>query len=293
MITSLITCILISVILFFALDIQPSNYDVLPFKFKQYGDLDKPCIIIVPGLDGATAFFQDIIPELTVNFNVIVYYLPLKTMSMDSKAYTFEYIASGIVPILDELKISKASLVGESFGGIISQYFALLHSNRVESLVLLSSLAYTDLPPQIMWKANYLLPIVQNLGKLNPKAAQQLFASLHASDVVEENESDYVKNLFIKEASVAHFHSVMARIRLAMALDIRDQVKSIQSPIMIVYGADDHFTKKDSLLLKELILNSCIKQLPGGHLAHISSPKEFSLLVTTFVTNVISKGDFC
>ncbi|CAM9940991.1 unnamed protein product, partial [Hapterophycus canaliculatus] len=36
-------------------------------RFKSYGDTSKQPLVIVPGLDGATAFFADIVPELTLN----------------------------------------------------------------------------------------------------------------------------------------------------------------------------------------------------------------------------------
>jgi hypothetical protein len=31
--------------------------DTLHFKFKQYGDVQKPAVVVIPGLDGATEFF--------------------------------------------------------------------------------------------------------------------------------------------------------------------------------------------------------------------------------------------
>lgn len=36
-------------------------------RFKAYGDQSKQPLVIVPGLDGATAFFTDVVPELTLN----------------------------------------------------------------------------------------------------------------------------------------------------------------------------------------------------------------------------------
>ena len=36
-----------------------SNYnETLLVRYKQYGNPSKPCVVIIPGLDGATAFFQ-------------------------------------------------------------------------------------------------------------------------------------------------------------------------------------------------------------------------------------------
>jgi len=53
---------------------------------------------------------------------------------------------------------------GESFGGIIGQHVAFNYPDIVDKLVVLSSLAKTELPPEIQWKLDYLFPIINNLG---------------------------------------------------------------------------------------------------------------------------------
>jgi pimeloyl-ACP methyl ester carboxylesterase len=108
------------------------------------------------------------------------------------------------------------------------------------------------------------------------------------------------------EAMFAHFHSVMARIDIAYTLDIVDKVRKIVVPTLIVHGkhcsvynsfstlrymnfsiifsgTDDHFTKKDSFRLNELIANSELQSLPGGHLPHVTSPKAFAHMITDFI----------
>ena len=47
---------------------------------------------------------------------------------------------------------------------MIAQIFTAQHPERVRSLVLLSSLAKTALPPNIEWKVRNLLPVLELLG---------------------------------------------------------------------------------------------------------------------------------
>mmetsp|Transcript_3388 Transcript_3388/g.5269 ORF Transcript_3388/g.5269 Transcript_3388/m.5269 type:complete len:298 (+) Transcript_3388:94-987(+) len=263
---------------------QLSQYsDVLDHRYKSYGDTSKETVLLVPGLDGAVSFFGDIIPELTMQYHVVVFYLPLRARTMPEDLYTFEYIASELRKVLDELHLSQVNLVGESFGGVISQYFALAYPERLKKMVLLSSLAKMDLPPEVQWKLDYLLPVISTIGSYLPNFAQMFFAQVHVEDVVEPHESNYVRQLFIKEASFAHFFSVIARIRLASKLDITSRIPSIQNPTLVIYGSEDHFTKPDSLQIHGLLPNSELTSLPGGHLAHVTSPKAFAALVTSFV----------
>lgn len=93
-----------------------SYSDVQHFKFKSYGDVNNPVIVLIPGLDGATSFYSDTIPELSANFHVVQYFLPLKTKNMAQDMYTFDYMAEDLLNVIDSLHIESAVFVGESFG---------------------------------------------------------------------------------------------------------------------------------------------------------------------------------
>ena len=262
--------------------------------YKRYGPANASrTVVIIPGLDGATSFFADVIPELFAassgnndGLQVIVFHLPL----FDGRAsYTFEFLSSSLAAILDEamqIPDAKVDIVGESFGGVIAQYFATMFPDRVASLCLLSSLAKTRLPPEVQWKLDNLLPIVKKLGSLAPALAQSMFARLHVDDVIEPHESQLVKDLFVKEASAAHFASVMARIGIVSVLDQEQRARTISAPTLIVYGRDDHFTKEASLRLHELVPGSELRALEGGHLPHVSDPKGFAKLIVEFSSRV-------
>ena len=265
---------------------QPStmwNIGYNKFKYKLYGPLTSNIIMLIPGLDGATSFFSDSIPELTAQgYSVLVMNIPLY---LGGNNYTFEYLASEIMSVLSELRIDGVDcIVGESFGGVITQHIALNYPNKVKSIVLLSSLAKTNVPYNVEWKVTYLLPILKFVGIISPGFAQSLFARLHCEDVVEKAEDITIKDLFIKEASVAHFASVMERIKIVYKLDIRERIKhEITMPTLILYGDIDSFTKPGSLELHSLINNSKLEALPGGHLPHISEPKLFSKKIISFL----------
>jgi 2-hydroxymuconate-semialdehyde hydrolase len=265
---------------------QLKNYnDELYQKVKNYGDNRKPTLVIIPGLDGVVNFFGDVLPELTLNYHVIVFNIPLLRRNMSKSHYSFDYFAHELHTALDNLNISKVSLVGESFGGVIAQNFAFKYANSVNKLVLLSSLAKTELPSEIQFKLDYLLPIIESFGQYFPSLAQMLFARIHVFDIMEPSESIYVRELFIREASAAHFYSVMARIRLVSKLNIIEMTKKIIAPTLVVYGSEDHFTKEASLELATLLPHSQIKSLPGGHLSHITSPKEFANMIHSFISD--------
>jgi pimeloyl-ACP methyl ester carboxylesterase len=248
-------------------------------RYRTHGDRAKPPLVVIPGLDGCTTFFQGVVPELVRDLFVVVYDLPL----YHGQNYTFSYLAADVAAALDELDIERASIVGESFGGVVAQHLALEHSERVEALVLLSSLAKTELTPVVKFKLHCLLPLVELLGRAFPGLAQTIFAKVHASDVVEASEPSWARSLFVKEASWAHHASAMQRIKIVARLDIEDRVPSITQPVLLVRGADDSFTGHTTARLRSLLRRVDVVTLPGGHLPHVTSSDLFARAVRDFL----------
>lgn len=93
-----------------------------------------------------------------------------------------------------------------------------------------------------------------------------------------------------KEASWADHYSVMGRLSIVIPLDITERVKHLHHPTLIVYGSEDTFTAHSSADLTRLLPNAIAAPLPGGHLPHISAPKEFAALVHGWLTTTEPGG---
>ena len=250
-------------------------------RYRVYGDASKPPVVLVPGLDGCASFFAGALPELSRHFRVVVYELPL-VGDAGFEDYSFASLARGVVGVLDALGVKEAAVVGESFGGVVALHLALEAPSRVSKLLLLSSLAKTELTWEVALKKDLALPVVRLLGKFFPNVAQSAFAYVHSSDVVEASEPAWVKNFFIKEASWAHHASVMARLSIVIPLDITARVGAIAQPTRLLYGADDTFTGQTTDALLALLPNAEKRALPGGHLPHVTSPAAFADSVIDF-----------
>ena len=46
-------------------------------RYRTHGDRAKPPLVVIPGLDGCTTFFQGVVPELVRDLFVVVYDLSL------------------------------------------------------------------------------------------------------------------------------------------------------------------------------------------------------------------------
>lgn len=266
--------------------------------------------------------------------------------------YTLEFIADELQAVLEEVLVgkrerqqrakrwmgkagtTKVHMVGESFGGVVLQHFANRHGLEwLKSATFISSLCRTELNWTVFLKATFVLPVVRLLGSALPGLAQRLFAFFHADDVVEAFEPPWMRDFFVKEASWAHHHSVMARIGQVIALDMCTATEAAAAwtgatmrssgggggvtrkhveersgrpvPALVVYGNDDNFTKNGSLELHHRIAKASIAGrlprgprgarptvellgLPGGHLPHVTRPREFAQTAVRFFRSVSS-----
>lgn len=97
---------------------------------------DLPLLVYVPGLDGTGDLFYKQIPSLTENYRVVTYRL-----REDTRA-TYENLADDIARIIEDLGETRATIVGESFGGGIVFHFALRYPSQIERLVIVNSFPY-------------------------------------------------------------------------------------------------------------------------------------------------------
>ncbi len=224
-------------------------------------------IVLIPGLDGLTELFADIVPELSRYYRVIVYYLPLLAEAKNAgREYTSDFIAADLKKILDEQRVEKTHIIGESFGGLVTQAFALNYPELVEKLILISSASFFNLPLRDRLLAKLVLPWTP----------QWVVARLFLPYVCEPHEPKWAKDLFVREASWADQPSVVARTKMLVKEDFRDRVAAISAPTLLVVGGADRFTGEVSKEMLKLLPNGEIVEIPqGGHLCHMTNPTLF------------------
>ena len=104
-------------------------------------------LILIHGLADDVAVWDSVIPLLAAKFRVIAFD---QIGFGHSDKPLLNYRVSTFVDFLDgfmkELKIERASVVGNSLGGWVAASFALAHPERVDRLVLCDAAGYRSLP---------------------------------------------------------------------------------------------------------------------------------------------------
>jgi pimeloyl-ACP methyl ester carboxylesterase len=111
----------------------------LKLHYQQVGD--GPDLVMIHGLTGNLAVWHlQIAPTLSDHHRILTYDLRGHGYSdVPPSGYSADDMATDLGELLDEREITRAALVGHSFGADVALYFALRHPERVSQVIAIEA----------------------------------------------------------------------------------------------------------------------------------------------------------
>lgn len=239
-----------------------------------------PTVILLHGLGGSTQTWQFNTGPLAEKFHVVV---PDQIGFGKSDKPLVNYRIRTYVDFLDQfckqLKIERATLVGNSMGGWIAAAFTAAFPDRVDKLVLVDAAGYTppkDLDTRVFFALNPTTREAMKVltAKVFYNKAFQTDAAIDTAIAARLAAGDGFTIKSITESI----------IRGEDFLD--DTVKTIKRPTLIVWGREDGLTpladgerfQKDIVGSKLVVIDQC------AHVPNLEKPGEFNAAVIKFLT---------
>lgn len=176
--------------------------------------------------------------------------------------YSLEDMAGDVIALMDELHIEKAHILGVSMGGIIAQYVALNHGNRVNSLICIATTSGDPgLPPA---KKEVLESFASSMNAESQSMESSINNKLRLFRIYNHPDSfdeDKIRNELINSYKRANYPAGFKRLVLAMicAKPRTDKLKKLRVPCLVIHGDyDPVFSVEHGKQLAEII--------PGSHL---------------------------
>ncbi len=107
----------------------------LTYQIEGKGDL----IILLHGLDGNLAGFEDLQHQLASSYKVITYDLRGHGKSSKSESYDLNDHVEDLKILMEKLNIHEAHILGHDLGGVVAKLFTDKYAYRVKSLTTIAS----------------------------------------------------------------------------------------------------------------------------------------------------------
>jgi pimeloyl-ACP methyl ester carboxylesterase len=243
-----------------------------------------PVVLIHGSGPGVTSYanWRLVLPALAENFRVVA--PDMVGFGFSERPANIEYgvqtWADQVVGLMDTLELSKAHLVGNSFGGAIALRIAAQHPDRVGKLVLMGSMGVP-------------FPITEGLERVwgyepsfeNMRKVLDVFA--YSRDLVNDELAEVRYRGSIQpgfqESFAAMFPAPRQRWVEAMCTP-EDEIRRLPHRTLIVHGREDQVIPlQTSLRLMELIDNADLSVFSHcGHWSMIERTKDFNRNVSEF-----------
>lgn len=208
-------------------------------------------------------------------YYVVVYDRRGEGRSGESADYTFEQTHADLLEIIDSLKLASVNLMGHSFGGMVAITFAEKHTDRVQSLILVSApVSLQESFKTIIRSCEIIytesnnatnLSYINMLKEMDPTSIQySSYCFLHAlqngfySPANPTPEAMEIYSLFRTDSTLLQYASKMGYTQPQgfwknegyTSIDLTENIKSMKTngiPIFGIYGMEDGLYSADQV----------------------------------------------
>jgi pimeloyl-ACP methyl ester carboxylesterase len=240
-----------------------------------------PVVVLLHGLGGNSANWAFNTPALAQKFRVVV---PDQVGFGGSDKPLVNYRIGTYVDFLDkflsELKVERATLVGNSMGGWIAALYALRYPGKVDRLVLADSAGFA--PPKDF--------DLHALAGLNPSTRDEMkrlanlvfFNPLFKSDAA-------IDVLLAQRLSAGDGYTIQRLVESIYRGDdmLDGKLSAIKQPVLLLWGREDGLTplaREGERFKRELPAAQLIVFDQCGHVPQVEKAAEFNAAVLKFLS---------
>jgi 3-oxoadipate enol-lactonase len=185
-----------------------------------------PLLVNIPGLDGTGELIFKQMPGLTQLYRVATFKL------RDSRRFSYEDLAGDVAAIIRDAGEDRAIVVGESFGGTLALWFALLYPTMLDRLVIINSFP--------RFRNRFKIALARRFASWIPFQASWFVRvcgttlGLRADGVAPEDR----RRCFNIIRTVGR-DGYVRRLELIEQLDLRDRLSEIKAPALFIAADRD------------------------------------------------------
>ncbi|MGA6878373.1 MULTISPECIES: 3-oxoadipate enol-lactonase [Acinetobacter] len=246
-------------------------------NYQTFGDATKPALVFSNSLGTNFKMWQPQIDHFQQDFFVICYDTRGHGASSAPQGpYTLDQLGQDVVNLLDHLNIEKAAFCGISMGGLTGQWLAINKPERFSHVVVCNTAA--KIGQEQAWNERAALVREQGLTPIASTAAGRWFTE----PFIQSNAATVTTlSNDLGAGSPEGYASCCEALAKA---DVREQLKDIQVPVLIVAGQQDPVTTvADGEFMQQRIANAELFEINASHISNIEQPEAFNQAVQAFI----------
>jgi 3-oxoadipate enol-lactonase len=183
--------------------------------------------------------------------------------------YTFEQLGGDVVALLDALKIESADFCGLSMGGMTGLWLGLHAAHRLRKLIVCSASAKFGTAET--WEKRIAAVHQGGMKSVALQVVERWYTPEFRASAPETTRA----TLQMLEATPAEGY--MACCAALRDSDMRESIKQIRTPTLILTGAKDPVSPPaDGKFLASTIPGAQYRELNAAHLSNVEAPTDFS-----------------
>jgi sigma-B regulation protein RsbQ len=234
-------------------------------------------LVLVHGFGSDQTIWASYLPWLSERYRVISYDLPFAG-SADPAFFNLDRHggidghAADLIDILENLAVTRCTLVGHSLGGLIGIFAAIARPALFERLILLGTSArYLDGPG---YKGGLTAAVFETMLKIVAENFRD-WAMSYAPSATNKPLEDPECQTFLHSLLRIKPDIMLAMAQSIFLGDYREHVKRCKTPCIILQTEKDESVPLEAAqYLQACLKGSLLEIVPGkGHLPHLSAPE--------------------
>jgi pimeloyl-ACP methyl ester carboxylesterase len=237
---------------------------------EHHGDPSAPALLLLEGMGGDLPGWRRNIPTLAARLFVVALDHRGNGLSDDPTGpVTMSTFVEDAVAVLDDARVERAHVYGQSFGGMVAIEMALSASERVRSLVLAATHAGRD------------RAVVATAR--TPK--HEPWRALYAPDFPDAHPDHVAEDLRAGAGLPAHPEGPRRQWEAVQAWSASARLGAVAVPTLVLHGtADQMVAPANAQLLADAIPGAELTWIDGaGHLYHSERAADADAAVLDFV----------
>ena len=249
-------------------------------QYELTGPESAPVVACSHSLAGSMAIWDSQVAALEGKYRVLRYDTRGHGgSSAPDEPYTMEMLASDAAALFDVLEIEKVHFMGISMGGMIGQTLALMHPEKVASLILCDTTSMVPEAMQPVWEERITTAREKGMAAMVDETLARWF-----SPAFFENNPEAIARIreIILKTPVPGF---VGCSRAISNFNVHEDLSRIVVPTLIMVGENDPGTPVEaSRQIRDGIPDAVMVELPNAyHLSNIEAAEAFNENLMAFM----------